>query len=51
MIEKEKWEQMTDEQKLHLCESVDNGVNANAVTKIDWEIMFKFLLNKVKGSR
>lgn len=51
MISPEKWEQMTDEQKLQLCKSVDNGIKINSVTKDDWKIMFDFLLNKVTGSR
>ena len=49
MINAEKWEQMSDEQKLQMCESIDNGVSDRAVTKGDWLLIFKFLLNKVRG--
>ena len=50
MIDKEKWEQMTDEGKLNICKSVSEGVNVNAVTKTDWKLMFDFLLDKtVRG--
>ena len=47
MIDPVKWEQMTEEQKLQLCESVKEGVNVNAITKTDWKLMFEFLLVKV----
>lgn len=49
MLDKEKWEQMTDEQKLQMCESVSEGVSVNAISKVDWKLMFDFLLNKVQG--
>ena len=45
MIDSAKWEQMTDEQKLQMCKSIDNGVKIGSVTKDDWKIMFDFLLN------
>lgn len=51
MINKEKWEQMTDEQKLQLCVTMDSGVNVRNITKDDWYLMFKFLLETVQGSR
>jgi hypothetical protein len=47
MIDSVKWEQMTDEQKLQMCESIKEGVNVNAITKADWKLMFEFLLDKV----
>jgi hypothetical protein len=49
MIDSVKWEQMTDEQKLHMCISVKEGVNVNTITKLDWKLMFEFLLDKVQG--
>ena len=49
MIDILKWDQMTDEQKLQMCESVNEGVNINAITKADWKLMFEFLLLKVQG--
>ena len=49
MIDILKWEQMTDEQKLLMCKSVNEGININAVTKADWKLMFEFLLEKVQG--
>ena len=47
MIDSTKWEQMTDEQKLQMCKSINEGVNINTVTKGDWKLMFEFLLDKV----
>ena len=50
MIDKEKWEQMNDEQKLQMCKSIREGVNVNTITKADWKLMFDFLLDKtVRG--
>lgn len=49
MIDAEKWEQSTDEQKLQMCEAVQGGINTNAVSKADWKLMFEFLLDKVQG--
>ena len=49
MIDKEKWEQMTDEQKLQMCNSIKEGVNVNSITKADWKLMFEFLIGKVQG--
>lgn len=47
MIDPTKWEQMSEEQKLQMCKSVNSAVKIGAVTKEDWKIMFDFLLNKV----
>lgn len=47
MIDPTKWEQMTDEQKLQMCESIKEGINIRVVTKDDWKLMFEFLLDKV----
>ena len=49
MLDVTKWEQMTDEQKLQLCQSVREGVNIITVSKNDWKLMFDFLLSKVQG--
>lgn len=49
MIASSKWDKMTDEQKLMLCESVKKGADVNSITKQDWKLMFDFLLNKVQG--
>ncbi len=49
MIDVSKWEQSTDEQKLQLCESVVNNANEKAISKEDYILMFKFLLEKVQG--
>ena len=51
MIDPTKWEQATDEQKLQTCVTVDESVNFNNVTKNDWLLMFKFLLEKVQGKQ
>lgn len=52
MIDVEKWEQATDEQKLQMCKSVKETGQSNAVTKSDWKLMFEFLLGMVdSGSR
>jgi hypothetical protein len=49
MIDSTKWEQMTDEQKLQMCNAIKEGVNVRAVSKEDWKLMFEFLLDKVQG--
>lgn len=49
MIDKAKWEQSTDEQKLQMCNAVNENINANAVSKDDWKLLFEFLLKKVQG--
>ena len=49
MIDNVKWEQMTDEQKLHMCKSIKEGININTITKADWKLMFDFLLDMVQG--
>lgn len=49
MIDSTKWEQMTDEQKLQMCESIKEGINFRNVTKEDWQLIFEFLLDKVQG--
>lgn len=49
MIDSTKWEQMTDEQKLQMCKSINEGVNVNAITKADWKLMFEYLLDRVQG--
>ena len=51
MIDPNKWNSMTDEQRLQMCKSIDEGININTVSKSDWYIMFKFLLEKVQGER
>ena len=49
MIDSTKWEQMTDEQKLQMCNAIKEGVNVNTITKADWKLMFDFLLDRVQG--
>jgi hypothetical protein len=51
MIDVEKWNQATDEQKLQMCKSVKESVKVNTVTKDDWNLMFEFLLEKVQGEQ
>lgn len=52
MIDAEKWEQATDEQKLQMCRSVKENIKMDSVTKSDWKLMFEFLLGMVdSGSR
>lgn len=50
MIDGKKWEQMSDEQKLQFCISVDDGMHFMDVTKSDWLLMFEFLLEKARGN-
>ena len=47
MIDKLKWEQMNDTQKLQMCKSINEGANVRTITKDDWKLMFDFLLNRV----
>ena len=49
MIDPIKWEQMTDEQKLQMCNSVKDGVSVRSISKDDWKLMFDFLMEKVQG--
>lgn len=49
MIDVEKWEQMNDEQKLQLCNSIKDGVSVRSISKDDWKLMFDFLMTKVQG--
>ena len=49
MIDVNKWNQMTDEQKLQMCISVRDTVKLDAVSKVDWNLMFDFLLAYVQG--
>lgn len=49
MIDSSKWEKLSDEQKLQLCKSINDGGNIKTVTKEDWKLMFEFLLKKVQG--
>lgn len=49
MIDVNKWEQATDEQKMKMCESIVDGANEKAISKEDYILMFKFLLKKVQG--
>lgn len=47
MIDVSKWDNMSDEQKLQMCNSIKEGVNVNAISKSDWKLMFEFLLDKI----
>ena len=47
MIDPIKWEQMTDEQKLQLCNSIKDGVSVRSISKDDWKLMFEFLMDKI----
>ena len=49
MIDVNKWEQATDEQKMKMCESIVDNANEKAISKEDYILMFKFLLKKVQG--
>jgi hypothetical protein len=49
MIDVNRWEQSTDEQKMQMCKAVNENINANSVSKDDWKLMFEFLLEKVQG--
>ena len=49
MIDAEKWNNATDEQKLQMCKTVKESVSTNVVSKADWKLMFEFLLEKVQG--
>ena len=49
VIDVEKWEQITDEQKMQMCEALAKNVNERAISKEDYILMFKFLMTKVQG--
>jgi hypothetical protein len=49
MIDVEKWNQASDEQKLQTCVTIHENVSVKSVTKDDWLLMFKFLIEKVQG--
>lgn len=48
MIDKEKWEQSSTEQKMQMCNAIHEGANERAVSKEDFVMMFKFLLEVVQ---
>ena len=47
MIDIEKWNHSTEEQKLQRCQSLADGANEKAISKDDYILMFKYLLSKV----
>jgi hypothetical protein len=48
MIDLEKWEQATEEQKIQTCVSLAEIANEKAISKDDYILMFRFLLKKVQ---
>lgn len=49
MIDNEKWQKASDEQKMQMCVSIRDGANEKAISKDDYITMFKFLLEYVQG--
>jgi len=47
MIDLNKWEQATAEQKLQMCQSVADNANERAISKDDYILMFRFLLSMI----
>lgn len=49
MIDLNKWQAATDEQKMQMCKALADGANEKAISKDDYILMFRFLLQKVQG--
>lgn len=47
MIDVNKWEKATNEQKLQMCQSIADNANEKAISKEDYILMFRFLLSQV----
>ena len=50
MIDKDKWTAATDKEKMQMCQAISQGANERAISKEDYILMFKFLLEQC-GSR
>lgn len=50
MIDKEKWEQSDDQQKLAICKTLRDGANENTISKDDYNMMWKFLLDFIENN-
>ncbi len=51
MIDKDKWNGGSDEQKMQMCQAISDGANEKAISKEDYILMFRFLLSKVQGKQ
>ena len=49
MIDETAWNQMTDKEKLKLCNWIQKGFGAGYLDEDDWKLLFNFLLNRVQG--
>lgn len=49
MIDPEKWEKASDEEKLNAIEAVKKVMKEDALTKADNAIITSYLFGKVKG--
>ena len=47
MIDKEKWNTMSDDEKMQMCKSLKTGAKVNNITKDDWKLMFDFLMDQL----
>lgn len=48
MIDKEKWDSSSEEQKLQICISLRDCANERTISKEDYNIMWRFLLELVE---
>lgn len=51
MIDKDKWNNGSDDQKMQMCQAIADGANEKAISKEDYILMFRFLLSKVQGKQ
>lgn len=51
MIDKDKWNSGSDEQKMQMCQAIVDGANEKTISKEDYILMFRFLLSKVQGKQ
>lgn len=49
MLDKEKWDQSDNQQKLKICYSLEDGANERTLSKDDYNMMWHFLLNYIKN--
>lgn len=48
MIDKEKWKQSDDQQKLAICKTLRDGANERTISKDDYNMMWHFLLEYIE---
>lgn len=50
MLDNEKWKKADDQQKLAICKTLRDGANENTISKDDYNMMWKFLLDFIDNN-